>query len=501
MLRFSISSRQKSLVLTSMSRFSSFSTKSSKNHTKPLFNKVAMIGGVAAAFGLGTTAYAAGRWEAPPPPPPPIGNNSKKYSNEYSDPPPRNNRDNFGTVMKIFGIGTLLGLGAFLVSRYRICQPNELLVVYGATAGTGPKVVTGGGTFVFPIIQGYRYLSLEPFAIEIGLHGALSAEKVRVNVPSAFTIAVSNDGEVEMQAIKRLLDMDEEQVRHQSEEIILGQLRSVIASMSIDEINRDRIKFEENIRGHCEQELKKIGLGLINVNIINIEDESGVIEAMGQKAAAEAVQKAIVDVALHEKEGAIGKNTEDTERAINVANLTRDREIGMKNAQIASAVRTAELDAERVKGENEAAKIRAESDALLQTAKAEAYRSGETSEKQAQASVVEAENIALARAAQAEAKRIEEEKRAELEAPAKALKSKVTIDAEAHAVKMKIEADAMVTHLLTHLFTHPCPHTHTNTHTGTCYTSTVSSRSPWRIRTSCPKSRRSGYDRSKLWGI
>ena len=231
-----------------------------------------------------------------------------------------------------------------------------------------------------------------------------------MNVPSAFTIAVSNDGHVEMQAIKRLLDMDEAQVRHQSEEIILGQLRSVIASMSIDEINRDRIKFESNIRDHCEQELQKIGLGLINVNIINIEDESGVIEAMGQKAAAEAVQKAVVDVALHEKEGAIGKETEDTEKAIQVASLTRDRDIGMKNAQITAAVRTAELDAERVKGENEAAQLRAESDALLQTARALAYRSGETSEKEAEAAVVEAENIARAKAAQAEAKRIEEEK-------------------------------------------------------------------------------------------
>jgi flotillin len=212
--------------------------------------------------------------------------------------------------------------------------------------------------------------------------------------------------------------------------------------MSIDEINRDRIKFESNIRDHCEHELKKIGLGLINVNIINIEDESGVIEAMGQKAAAEAVQKAVVDVALHEKEGAIGKETEDTEKAIQVASLTRDREIGMKNAQITAAIRTAELDAERVKGENEAAKLRAESDSLLQTARAKAYRSGETSEKEAEAGVVEAENIARAKAAQAEAKRIEEEKRAELEAPAKAQKAKVTIDAEARAAKLKIEADA-----------------------------------------------------------
>lgn len=259
------------------------------------------IGAIAVAGVLSTSVQAAGRWDAPPPPPPPLPRG--RFEGVRDPPPPPQSSGNFGTALKMTGFAILLGGAAFLVSRYRICAPNELLCVYGATTGSGPKIVTGGGTFVWPIVQGYRYLSLEPFAIEIGLHGALSAEKVRVNVPSAFTIAISTDESIDRNAITRLLDMDEDQVRHQSEEIILGQLRSVIASMSIDEINRDRIKFEDNIRDHCEKELKKIGLGLINVNIINIEDESGVIEAMGKKAAAEAVQKAIVDVALHEKEG------------------------------------------------------------------------------------------------------------------------------------------------------------------------------------------------------
>jgi flotillin len=321
-------------------------------------------------------------------------------------------------------------LGAFALSRYQRCSPNEVIVVFGLTGSKKAKLVHGGGTFVWPIIQEFRTLQLEPFAVEVPLEKALSLEKVRVSVPSVFTLAVGTEQNVMYNASLRLLDMDHDGIEHQALEIITGQLRQVIASMTIEQINRDRERFENTIRSHVGKELEKVGLVLINVNITNIEDDSGVIEAMGRKATAEVVQRAEVDVATHNKEGAIGKSLQE-----------RDMQIGVAENEQMSAVRTAELYATQQQGENTAAKTIAESNSELQIAKASAYERGEVKERQAKAAVLEAESRALAQSALAEAERVEAEKRSEFEAPAKAMKAKIIVDSEAQAEQSRIEAE------------------------------------------------------------
>ena len=167
------------------------------------------------------------------------------------------------------------------------------------------KTIHGGAAFVVPLMQDYAYLSLEPIQIEIPLRGALSFENIRVNVPSVFTVAIGTEPAVMQHAAIRLLGLSVGEIRKQAEEIIFGQLRQVIASMGIEEINRDRDKFLEHIQQSLEPELTKIGLQLINVNITDITDESGYIDAIGQKAASEAIQKARGDVADNEKMGEI----------------------------------------------------------------------------------------------------------------------------------------------------------------------------------------------------
>ena len=179
---------------------------------------------------------------------------------------------------------------------------NRVLVIYGKTSGgNAAKCVHGGAAFVVPLIQDYDYLSLDPIQIEVPLKGALSIENIRVNVPSVFTVAIGTDPETMQNAAIRLLGLDTEEIKQQAGDIIFGQLRQVIASMRIEDINRDRDKFLESIQKSLEPELKKIGLVLINVNITDITDESGYIEAIGRKAAAEAIQQAKIDVAEQEK--------------------------------------------------------------------------------------------------------------------------------------------------------------------------------------------------------
>ena len=403
----------------------------------------------------------------------------------------------------------LISLLMLFVSRYKRCPANRLLIISGKVgAGNSARCISGGGAFVWPVIQEWDYLSLEPIQIDIPLKDALSFENIRVSVPSVFTVAVGTEPEVRQNAAIRLLTLDINQIKRQAQDIIFGQLRQVIASMRIEEINRDRDSFLHNILNSLEPELKKVGLVLINVNITDINDESGYIEAIGRKAASQAVQQARGDVAEQEKLGEVRVAEAERERYVQVANANKLRDIGIqeaerekavrladlskeqsvgeqmalleqerqvKEAQRAQAVRIAELDKEQKIGEQTAAFERdaqvkdaeqrkriaiadAESKAIageaqsqasivatraqLQLREAEAFQLAETKKREAQAAVQEAENRALARAALADAERVEAERRAELEAPAKAEKAKMIVDAEAEAERRILGAKA-----------------------------------------------------------
>lgn len=362
-----------------------------------------------------------------------------------------------------------------LINRYKRCRSDQVLVIFGKVAGGNTsKCIHGGAAFVWPLIQDHAYLSLEPIQIEIPLKGALSTENIRVSVPSVFTVAIGTDLEVMTNAAIRLLRLSTEEIKQQAGDIIFGQLRQVIASMHIEEINKDRDKFLQSIQMSLEPELKKIGLVLINVNITDITDESGYIEAIGRKAASQAVQQAKIDVSQQEKLGQIGIAEAEREKAISVANANKLREIGTREAVREQAVRVAELDKEQKVGEQNAAlereakvkdaerKMRiavadanakaivgentaqaeiAAAQAGLQVKQAEAYQIGETKKREAEAAVQEAQNRAMAKAALAQAERIEAERRAALEAPAKAEKAKTIVEAEAEAEKRRIEAE------------------------------------------------------------
>jgi flotillin len=377
-------------------------------------------------------------------------------------------------ILPVFVALVAFSFFMMIVSRYKRCPSNRVLVIYGKVGGGNTaRCIHGGAAFVWPLVQDHAFLSLEPIQIEIPLKDALSVENIRVNVPSIFTVAIGTDLEVMNNAAIRLLGLNTAQIKQQAGDIIFGQLRQVIASMRIEDINRDREKFLHQILNSLEPELRKIGLVLINVNITDITDESGFIEAIGRKAASQAVQQANVDVAEQEKMGQIGVAVAERDRAVQVANASKLREIGMREAQREQAVRVAQLDKEQkvgeqtasfereaqvkdaerkmrvaladanakaIDGENQAQATIAASQAALQVKQAEAYQQGETRKREAEAAVQEAQNHALAKAALAQAERVEAERRAALEAPAKAEKAKIIVEAEAEAEKRRLEA-------------------------------------------------------------
>ncbi len=321
-----------------------------------------------------------------------------------------------------------------IINRYRRCPSDKILVVYGTTGNRGSaKCIHGGGTFVWPIIQDYAYLSLTPISIDANLTNALSGQNIRVDVPSRFTVGISTDPEYMTAAAERLLGLSATQIQELARDILFGQLRLVIATMSIEELNNDRDKFLAAISANVEVELKKIGLRLINVNVTDINDESGYIEALGREAAAKAINEAKVRVAEQEKIGEIGK-----------AEANRE-----------TRIRTAEANAQAIKGENEAKVQIANSDADRREREAEAQRKAVAAEKVAQAKALEEAYSAerLAEEARADRERATqaanvivaqeiEKKRKIIEAEAEAEKIRVNAKGEADAAYARMEAEA-----------------------------------------------------------
>lgn len=313
-----------------------------------------------------------------------------------------------------------------IINRYRRCPSDKILVIYGSKSNhSSARCIHGGGAFVWPIIEDYAYLSLTPISIDANLTNALSKQNIRVDVPSRFTVGISTDPDCMNAAAERLLGLTAAQIQELARDILFGQLRLVIATMSIEELNNDRDKFLESISANVEVELKKIGLRLINVNVTDIKDESGYIEALGREAAAKAINEAKVRVAEQDKVGEIGK-----------AEAVRE-----------TRIRTSEANAEAVKGENEAKVAIADSEAYRREKEAEAQRRATASEKVQQAKALQEAYAAEREAEEARADRERSTQTANVLVPQEIEKRRRIIEAEAEAERIRVnakgEADAI----------------------------------------------------------
>ena len=313
------------------------------------------------------------------------------------------------------------------------------MVIYGKVGSNkdgstrSAKCIHGGAAFIWPVIQSYEFLDLTPMSISVDLENALSRQNIRINVPSRFTVGVSTEPGVMQNAAERLLGLKLQEIQELAKDIIFGQLRLVIATMDIEEINTDRDKFLEAVSRNVEGELKKIGLRLINVNVTDISDESGYIDALGKEAAAKAINDAKKNVAEKDRDGSIGE-----------AQARRDQRI-----QVAQA------DASAIQGENSSKVEVAMSNAQRREKEAEATRIATAAEKIAAAQALEEAYAAEQKAEAARAQREKatqeadvivkteiDKRRREREAEAEAEQIRRRAKGEADAILAKMQAEA-----------------------------------------------------------
>ena len=323
-------------------------------------------------------------------------------------------------VIVVLVFGTIIAV----LTRYRKCPSDRILVIYGkvgksqAGGNKSAKCIHGGAAFIWPIFQHYEYLDLTPISIEVNLTSALSNQNIRVDVPSRFTVGIATEEGVMQNAAERLLGLGLKEIQELAKDIIFGQLRLVVATMNIEEINNDRDKFLSAVSSNVETELKKIGLRLINVNVTDINDESGYIEALGKEAAAKAINDAKKSVAEKNKDGSIGE-----------ANAQRDQRVSV-----------AQANATAVEGENMSKVTVANSDATRREKEAEALRRATAAEKVQSAKALEESYIAEKEAELARASREKATKEADIIVMAEIEKRQVEIQAEAEAEKIRRQA-------------------------------------------------------------
>jgi len=338
----------------------------------------------------------------------------------------------------------------FFAQRYKRCPPDQIMVIYGRTERTADgrpkpsKTLHGGASLVWPLIQDYAYISLKPMTINIDLRGALSLQNIRINVPSTFTIGVSTEPSIMANAAERLLGFRVEDIEEMAKEIIFGQLRLTVATLTIEQINQDRDSFLELIQKNVGQEMRKVGLYLINVNIADITDESDYIESIGKKAASTAVEQARVDVANAQRDGAIGQAEADRTREIQVAQNSAEAEKGRKAAQADQRVYVEQQEAMAVGGENAAQAEIAKANADLAEAEASAKQRADVATANAEAEIAKAkyeEEEQTLRASEIARETIAKQQ-VEIAAEAEAERQRRIARGEADAILAKYEAEA-----------------------------------------------------------
>jgi flotillin len=364
----------------------------------------------------------------------------------------------FTTIIVVSIFTTIIAI----TRRYKRCPSDKILVIYGKVGGkkldgsnSTSRCIHGGAAFIWPLFQDFSFLDLTPISFQVDVPSALSKQNIRLHVSSRFTVGISTEPSIMSNAAERLLGMDTKFIQGQAHDIIVGQFRQVIATMNIEEINANRDLFLTAVQHNVESELKKLGLKLLNVNIVDIKDESGYIEALGKEAASKALNDARKSVAEKDRDGAIGEANANQDKITQVSKLNSQAEVGKAEAEKEMRIRKAEAHATAIEGENKSQILINESESLKRQKIAEADAQATTSEKVQHAKALESSYDAqtkaeLARAAKEKATQEAnvlvnteiEKKQVEIQAEAEAEQVRRRAKGEADAIRVRAQAEA-----------------------------------------------------------
>ncbi|MGB0930836.1 MAG: SPFH domain-containing protein [Chitinophagales bacterium] len=180
------------------------------------------------------------------------------------------------TFIFVFYIAAFFFMAYNANKNYVRCPPNKILVVYGklveGASGkeSGAKCYHGKNVFVYPIVQDYEFLDINPLQIEVHLPNALSKDDISINIISKFSAAISTDPQMMNNAAERLLGLQSQHIKELASDIIVGQVRILIAMLPSSELRMNNENLIPTLELNINRELSKIGLQLMNTTINNI---------------------------------------------------------------------------------------------------------------------------------------------------------------------------------------------------------------------------------------
>ena len=273
-------------------------------------------------------------------------------------------------VLGLVGLGVLTALIYTVRSLIVICQPNEMVVITGRKRLTadgrraGYRLLHGGRTLRVPIIERVSRIDLGTLPIEVVVKNAYSRGGIPLIVHGIANVKISARDPTAHNAVERMLEKPFEEIMQIAKDTLEGNLRGVLATLTPEEVNEDRLKFAQRLIEEADEDMQKLGLELDTLKIQNVTDEVNYLDSIGRQQTAEILKKARVAEAQRSSEA---EQTEAAARqAAKVAQIQADLAIVEENNRL--RVRTAELEAEALAKERaapvagERAKVVAEQD-------------------------------------------------------------------------------------------------------------------------------------------
>ena len=263
-----------------------------------------------------------------------------------------------GAMVVLLGV---LGLGAgagFLVIRnlYYICQPNEVLIFAGISRQiddkrqVGYRLVKGGGSIRTPLLERTLRMDLTNMIIDLKVSNAYSKGGIPLTLEGVANIKIAGEEPTIHNAIERLLGKSRKEIEQIAKETLEGNLRGILASLTPEQVNEDKIAFAKSLLDEAEDDLKKLGLILDTLKIKNISDDVRYLDAIGRKQQAELLRDARIAEAEAKAESAI--ETAENEK---ITSLRRaDRDIGIAKAEAERRIQDAMTKREAMVAEAEA---------------------------------------------------------------------------------------------------------------------------------------------------
>lgn len=296
-------------------------------------------------------------------------------------PPNRNQSDAvIGGVAALF----ILLVALNLISRWmiRICRPNEMLVVTGSRSNQGQQgmkgyrvVANGGWTFVKPILETARRMDVTLLPVLVEVKNAYSKGGTPLNIQAIANVKVSSDPDVRNNAIERFLGRDSQEIVQVAKENLEGNLRSVLAQLTPEQVNEDRLRFAERIADDVGDDLRRLGMQLDTLKIQSVFDDVDYLNSISRRRVAQIVRDAEIAEAeaigeAERKEAEMEEVAEVVRTEADTVVLEKDNAVRTKVAQMEKQARSeeerttaAELEA-RAKAQQQLQKVRSELERL-----------------------------------------------------------------------------------------------------------------------------------------